>query len=130
VADTDKIVRVSPEIVAIVQEQLLAINGDIDSMKEVMQEKEFWRTSMSAMERMLYQSSLEHAQQKAAPLEAFLNAYRNAPPVDSLTVAYGWSWEGMKGLALGHLPPTPENSYQFHERKTKVYPLMIIPTED
>jgi hypothetical protein len=129
-ATNDKIVRVPAEIIAIVEEHLLAINGDIDSMKVVMQEPEFWQTSTSALERLLYQSSLEQAQKKAEPLEAFLNAYRNAPPVESLTVAYGWSWEGMKGLALGHLPPTPENSYQFHERKTKVYPLMIIPTED
>lgn len=40
-------------------------------------------------------------------------------------VAWGWACSGMKGMALGHLKPTPENTHKFFERNTQVFPLVV-----
>lgn len=45
-------------------------------------------------------------------------------------VAWGWHCTGMKGMALGHLKPTPENTHKFHERNTVVFPLVVKPDTD
>lgn len=42
-------------------------------------------------------------------------------------VAWGWTCDGLKGMALGHLKPTAENTHQFIERNVQVFPLVVKP---
>lgn len=53
----------------------------------------------------------------------------NDPNHDGI-VAWGWHCTGMKGMALGHLKPTPTNTYKFYERNTQVFPLVVKPETD
>lgn len=46
-------------------------------------------------------------------------------PVQKEPVAWAWKCDGMKGWALGHVKPTPENTYQFFDRNTVVRPLVF-----
>jgi hypothetical protein len=42
-------------------------------------------------------------------------------------MAWGWTCTGMRGMALGHLKPTPQNTHKFEERNTQVFPLVVKP---
>jgi hypothetical protein len=125
----DKIVRVPDQILRFLNLQMFALGRERDRIKEIIAVNEQHLNPLQSDWLSSYHRDLESVDKDIAIITGFLEANRKAPAIENLTVAYGWSWEGMKGLALGHLPPTAD-SYKFHERNTKVYPLMVIPGHD
>lgn len=105
-----KIVQVPPKILQLLEEH----RGRLVDKKEYCQ-------------RLKDHRSVKYYEEDIATIDDFIVAHHRAVALDEATCAYGWRSEGMQGMALGHSPPTPENSYKFHERKTVVLPLMIVP---